>query len=132
MKIALLPDGSSHEFPPDTPDDEMDRAVREKLGVAEPTDLGVTLVEITQVIAQQAQAQQAVIEQMAAQLAAQYECVERLEQAIGRVNAGQQDALAMLAEGFARLERAYSAPRMLITDASGKPLGVKTGNDNGA
>ena len=35
MKIARLPTGELMEFPPDMPDDEMDRAVRQKMGVPE-------------------------------------------------------------------------------------------------
>ena len=31
MKIARLPDGQMMEFPPELPDDEMDRLVRQKM-----------------------------------------------------------------------------------------------------
>ena len=48
MKIARLPDGQMIEFPPDTPDDEMDRAVRQKMGVEEPVEFEAVAIGLMQ------------------------------------------------------------------------------------
>ena len=53
MKIARLPTGELVEFPPDLPDDEMDRQVRAKLGVAEPPDQGQMLTQLFEAVMQQ-------------------------------------------------------------------------------
>jgi hypothetical protein len=50
MKIARLPSGELMEFPPDIPDDEMDRAVRHKMGVEEPVEFDAMVLELMQQI----------------------------------------------------------------------------------
>lgn len=91
MKIARLPTGELMEFPPDFPDDEMDRAVRQKLGLPE----------------QHAEAPQELAQMLAAFVQ-------------------QMGAMTMqIEQGFARLERAYLAETMIVTDKNGKPVGTR-------
>jgi hypothetical protein len=131
MKIARLPTGDYLEFPPDMPDDEMDRQVRAKLGVAEPPDPNQMLAELMQAVMQQIgmmsqqlaqsqQAQQASVQQLAQMLAE----VATMASASGEA---QTQSAQVLAQGFDRLERAYTAPRTIVTDKNGKPLGMKIG-----
>ena len=124
MRIARLPDGSLMEFPPDFPDDEMDRAVRQKIGLPEPEDHQQTLTMLAQQLAEQnamnAQMQQQVVALLQQVAQAQAEAVQ-----------AQAQAAAMLSDGFARLERAYLADTILVSDKNGKPTGtkkVKNGN----
>lgn len=113
MKIARLPDGTLKEFPPDMPDDEMDRQVRSLLGVPEPPDPNQMLMQVVEGMMQQL----AQMSQTLAQVAA-------MMQANGQA---QDQSLQVLAEGFNRLEAAFRAPRSLVTDKNGKPLGVRVG-----
>ena len=108
MKIARLPTGDYLEFPEDFPDDEMDRQVRAKLGVAEPPDQGQMLTQLVEAVMQQMAQQQ--MAQMIAQIA--------------QATSGSAQAIS---QGFERMERAYTAPRSIVTDKAGKPLGVKIG-----
>ena len=113
MKIARLPTGDYLEFPEDFPDDEMDRQVRAKLGVAEPPDQGQMLTQLVEAVMQQ-MAQQQMAQQQMAQMIAQ----------IAQATSGSAQAIS---QGFERMERAYTAPRSIVTDKAGKPLGVKIG-----
>jgi hypothetical protein len=113
MKIARLPTGELLEFPPDFPDDEMDRTVRGKLGVPEPPDQSQMLMQLIEAVMQQ-MAQQQMAQQQMAQMIAQ----------IAQATSGSADAIQ---QGFERMERAYLAPRSIVTDKSGKPLGMKIG-----
>ena len=91
MKIARLPTGELMEFPPDFPDDEMDRAVQQKLGLPGPQ--AETPQELVQML-------QAFVQQMGVMT-------------------------AQIEQGFARLERAYLAETVIVTDKSGKPVGTR-------
>ena len=131
MKIARLPTGELMEFPPDLPDDEMDRAVRQKLGVPEPPDQGQMLVQLIQAVMQQ---MDMMTQQLAQSQAAQQASTQQLAQMLAEVatmaaanGEAQTQSAAAIAQGFMRLEQAYTAPRTIVTDKSGKPLGMKIG-----
>lgn len=113
MKIARLPTGELMEFPPDMPDDEMDRQVRSKLGVPEPPDPNQMLMQLLQAVTEQlVQTQQT--QQMLTQMMTQ----------VAQATAG---SAAAIQQGFERMERAYTAPRSIVTDKNGKPVGMKIG-----
>ena len=131
MKIARLPTGELMEFPPDLPDDEMDRAVRQKLGVPEPPDQGQMLVQLIQAVMQQ---MDMMTQQLAQSQAAQQASTQQLAQMLSEIASvaaangqAQAQAAQVLAQGFDRLEAAYLAPRNIVTDKSGKPLALKIG-----
>lgn len=131
MKIARLPTGELMEFPPDLPDDEMDRQVRSKLGVPEPPDQGQMLMQLLQAVMQQmgmmseqlAQAQ-AAHDANAQQLA---QMLAELAQLTASGTQAQQASAQAIAQGFERMEAAYTAPRSIVTDKNGKPLALRIG-----
>lgn len=131
MKIARLPNGELMEFPPDFPDDEMDRAVRQKLGVPEPPDPNQMLMQLLQAVMQQ---MDMMTQQMAQSQAAQQASAQQLAQMLAEVASvaaangqAQAQSAQVIAQGFERLERAYTAPRSIVTDKAGKPVGMKIG-----
>lgn len=46
---------------------------------------------------------------------------------IGHGRGTDQLAVVNTAQGFERMERAYTAPRSIVTDKAGKPVGMKIG-----
>jgi hypothetical protein len=131
MKIARLPTGDYLEFPPDMPDDEMDRQVRAKLGVAEPPDQGQMLTQLFEAVMQQ---MGMISEQIAQSQQAQQANVQQLGQMLNEIASltaagaqAQGQSAQAIAQGFERMEQAYTAPRSIVTDKNGKPLGLKIG-----
>lgn len=125
MKIAKLPTGELMAFPPELPDDDMDRAVQQRMNQSEMlTQLLQAVMQQMDMMAQQLvqsqQAQQAGVQQLAQMLA------EVATMASANAEAQTQSTQA-LTQGFDRLERAYTAPRIIVTDKNGKPLGTKIG-----
>jgi uncharacterized protein YdiU (UPF0061 family) len=120
MKIARLPTGELMEFPPDMPDDEMDRTVRQKLGLPEPPDSNQMLMQLLQAVMQQ-------MEMMSQQLAQSQEAQQMNVQMLAQVSQATAGSADAIQQGFERMERAYLAPRSIVTDKSGKPLGMKIG-----
>lgn len=100
MKIARLPNGQLLEFPPDYPDDEMDRAVRAQMGVEEPPDM------------------QALMMDFIAQITALQQQVAELSAFLAQQQTQNAQALSMLASTM-------SAPKRVVRDGKGMVVGVE-------
>lgn len=126
MKIAELPDGTLMKFAPDYPDEEMDRAVRAKLGIPEAPDEGQMLMELMQNVMQQ----QAMVVQMLQQSQAQMQMlmteVARGQQAMAQ---SQQASSTAIQQGLSDMARAFTQPRTIVKDGTGKPIGIKIGGN---
>jgi hypothetical protein len=125
MKIAKLPSGELMAFPPELPDDDMDHMVQQRM------NQGQMLAELMQAVMQQ---MSMMSQQLAQSQQAQQASVQQLAQMLSEVatmasasGEAQTQSAQVLAQGFERLERAYTAPRIIVTDKNGKPLGTKIG-----
>lgn len=78
MKIARLPNGETIEFPPEMPDDEMDRAVRQKLGAPEPLDFEETAMALMQQIVALQQALAETVQRQDEMASAMVQMMERI------------------------------------------------------
>lgn len=113
MKIARLPDGQMMEFPPDLPDDEMDRLVRQKMGVPDPVEPEEAMMELVAQIMQSQQQISAAIEQQS----------QMIVQALQQVAQTQ----ALLAQKADEAIMTLGAPKTIVKDSTGKPIGVRVG-----
>jgi len=124
MKIARLPNGEMMEFPPDYPDDEMDRAVRQKMGVPEEPSETELVMQLIQQLTQQLVAVQAQIVEGQRQ---HQEVIAQLVHGQQLAAQSQQQATVALKQSIDQLAAAYAAPRTIIKDGAGKPVGLKIG-----
>lgn len=113
MKIARLPDGQMMEFPPDMPDDEMDRLVRQKMGVPDPIEPEEAMMELVAQILQSQQQFSAALEQQSQMIA---QALQQVAQA--QVTLAQKADEAIMA---------LKAPKIIVKDSAGKPIGVRAG-----
>lgn len=114
MKIAELPDGRLMQFPDDFPDNEMDAAVREALGVPEEPDPVQLVMQLSQQVLELQSGLATLIQQNQQQMAAI-----------------QQETAARIENGLQQLAAAMTAPRTIINDGTGKPVGVTFGAPGG-
>lgn len=149
MKHAILPTGQTLSFPDETPDEHMDAAVQQHMGVQPPPDPLEVLMQVAQqierataamtmlagTISQAVQQQTTVMQQLGMHVAGLGQAAAQTAQTAGvavqaHAMAADRQAQATddLHKGFIdsheKMVKAITAPRKIVTDKQGKPVGT--------
>lgn len=145
-RYAQAPTGEILEFPDETPDSVMDRAMREFVGAPEPVDPMQVQLAVARAVIDAVERVSASVQDLAVLVQQTNEAagnrqgmteeallsgvrdlsdeVKSQADVLKSQSDALQDTFAAMSTQLARMYQAYTAPRKLIPDANGKPAAV--------